>query len=93
MAWSQTDRDAQVVPYVYCPFPKHVSHVSGDGRWKEVADEAAWIALGPEWGHASFSAPPAPPQEPAAEPGRHDAWHDPLPDMTRQIRKPRKARA
>ena len=42
-------------PYVYQPFPKYVRHT--DGRACVVADDDAWIALGPGWGHASDAAP------------------------------------
>ena len=38
-------------PYVYQPFPKYVQHT--DGRSGVVPDEAAWIALGPGWGHTT----------------------------------------
>lgn len=44
-------------PYIYRPFPKYVRHT--DGRACVVADDAAWMALGPGWGHPSDVEPVA----------------------------------
>jgi hypothetical protein len=51
MAWTQHERGKKDAPYVYQPFPKHVTHVSGDQPFKVVNSEAEWAALGPEWGY------------------------------------------
>lgn len=45
--------------YVYQAFPKHVTHA--DGRTQIVADDRAWQALGPGWGHPSETAVPVVP--------------------------------
>lgn len=44
------------MPYVHQEFPKHVYHPAHPG-FREVANEAAWLALGPGWGHPSDQAP------------------------------------
>ena len=52
MPFTSTDRDNQKVPYTYQAYPKHVYHADHPG-FKQVENEAEWLALGPGWGHPS----------------------------------------
>lgn len=64
MAFLSTNRDDQHKPYTYQAFPKYVEHATEPAR--VVPDEAAWIALGPGWGHPSDAEVPAVADEPDA---------------------------
>lgn len=78
MAFVSTDLSKGSPEPVDPNFPRHVYHA--DGRWQPVKDEAAWLALGPGWGHPSDVARPA---------LTHDPLSEPVQEVTRKIRKAR----
>lgn len=55
MAFVSSDLSKSSVPYVHQSFPKYVTHATEAPR--VVPDDAAWLALGPGWGHPSETAP------------------------------------
>lgn len=89
MGYTLTDRDKPSEPYVYKAFPKHVYHA--DGRSTQVADDAAWIALGPGWGHPS-DVPAVDAQHEPAAPTETVLVETPVPHLAPDSPRKRKAR-